>query len=368
MRFYLPTEIVSERNCLAVHGEKIKEYGKTCLIVTGRHSAKITGALDDLLSVLNKEGIKYIIYDKVEENPSIETVMEARELGVTNNAEFVIGVGGGSPLDAAKAIALMIENKEEDESILFQQVPLKHLPVVAIPTTAGTGSEATPYSILTIHKERTKRSISHRIFPVLALNDYSYLAFAKDELLINTAVDALSHLIESYLNTNADTYSKIFSQHGLLVWAASKEALFKRRFTDIDYNNLMNASTIAGMAISHTGTSLPHGLSYSVTYEKGISHGRAVGIFIPGFLRLYAINDKTSVDKVISILGFENIDDFENYLEHILGSVMIEEDLMLENVRVTLNNKAKMANYPFHAAEEQIRSSFLKSTLIEITD
>ena len=94
--------------------------------------------------VLDSCGIRHVLFDRVEENPSTDTIMEARDLGVKENADFVIGIGGGSPLDAAKAIALMIRNKDMDKSFLYETAEgAEALPVISVPTTCGTGSEAT---------------------------------------------------------------------------------------------------------------------------------------------------------------------------------------------------------------------------------
>lgn len=354
MRYYIPTEIFYETGCVKNHGKEISRLGSKCLIVTGRNSAKITGALNDILEVLENEKIERVIFDEIEENPSVETVMKVRKLGVDHKVDFVIGIGGGSPLDASKAIALMIKNQEKDEEALYKERNLESLPVVAIPTTAGTGSEVTPYAILTLHKERTKRSISHRIFPSLALVDYKYLQYANDSIIVNTAVDALAHLIESNLNTNADEYSKIFSEHGLMLWARVKECLIRKKFTDINYDNLMNASTIAGMAIAYTGTSLPHGFSYAVTYEDHVPHGKAVGIFLPGFLDIYQKNDARAVKRVLELLEFESVEKFSEYIFTLLGKVVISDELHKYNVKSILNNQGKMANYPFKINENEL--------------
>lgn len=126
------------------------------MIITGKHSSRSNGSLRCDRSP-EKENISYIIFDDIEENPSVETVMKARELGIREQVDFVIGIGGGSPLDASKAIALMIANPDVTEEVLYQSNPLPYLPVVCIPTTCGTGSEVTPYAILTLHKQRTKR-------------------------------------------------------------------------------------------------------------------------------------------------------------------------------------------------------------------
>lgn len=352
MLLFMPTKVYSEAECVNKHGVEMSSYGKKAMIVTGKYSSKKNGSLQDVETVLNETGISYIIFDEIEENPSIETVMKAREIGIQEAVDFVIGIGGGSPLDASKAIALMIANPDENEEVLYEAKKLDHLPVVCVPTTCGTGSEVTPYSILTIHKKRTKQSISHKIFPVMALLDAKYLKNMSKEGIVNTTVDALAHLVESYLNTNVNELNSIYSREGLRVWKKFKDSLLSNQISDEDYENMLHASMIAGIAISHTGTSLPHGLSYALTYEMGIPHGRAVGFFLGGFVEEY--QDKKAVKEVMELLGFDNVKTFQSYMTSLIGGVEIPETIIQMNAERLQENKAKLKNYPFAIEKEQL--------------
>ena len=352
MKLYMPTLVYSEKDCVKNHSKELASLGTKALIVTGRHSSRVNGSLDAAMAALSEHGVPYVVFDEIEENPSVETVMKARELGLEEQVDFVLGIGGGSPMDACKAIALMITNPQADESILYQSVELPCMPVAAIPTTAGTGSEVTPYAILTLHRERTKRSISHKIFPKLALMDPTYLKTASRSCLVNTAVDALSHLVESYLNTNANSLNHIYSGKGLAIWSEIKEQLLNNQLTDADYEKLMNASMLGGMAIAHTGTSLPHGMSYAITYELGIPHGKAVGIFLSGYVACY--KNQEDAEQVLKLLGFQSAEEFTQYLKTLLGDVCIDPDLLKRDVEDLLANQAKLANYPFEISFEEL--------------
>ena len=352
MLLYMPTKVYSENNCVKNHGKELASFGKKAMIVTGKHSARKNGSLQDVEDALKQENISYVIYDEIEENPSIETVMNARNIGLQEKIDFVIGIGGGSPLDASKAIALMIANPDETEEVLYEAKELSYLPVVCVPTTCGTGSEVTPYAILTIHKKRTKKSISHKIYPKLALLDAKYLKSMSREGIVNTCVDALAHLIESYLNTNSNELNRVYSREGLRMWAEFKEHLKENNITEDDYMKMLHASMVAGMAISHTGTSLPHGLSYPITYELGVPHGKAVGIFLGGYVENY--QDPCEVKEVLHILGFENAVSFHTYMRELLGMVEVSEELMKTNVQGLLANPTKLKNYPFAITEDEL--------------
>lgn len=352
MQLYMPTKVYSEKECVINHAKEIASLGKKAMLVTGKNSARKCGALQDVEDVLQQEKITYVIFNEIEENPSIETVMKARDFGVCEKVDFVIGIGGGSPLDAAKAIAMMIANPSLGEEVLYDSLELENLPIICVPTTCGTGSEVTPYAILTIHKQRTKKSISHRIYPNLALLDAKYLKSMSREGLVNTAVDALAHLLESFLNTNTNELNRIYSREGLSIWKEFKKRLLDDSLLEEDYVTMLHASMVAGMAITHTGTSLPHGLSYPVTYELGVPHGKAVGMFLGGFVEGY--QNKKEVAEVLRLLDFDSAEAFRKYIKELLGEVVVSEELMKENAQSLLANPAKLKNYPFEITEKEL--------------
>ena len=353
MFFEMPTTVYEEENCVLNHKSDLAALGTRAFIVTGKRSAELCGALDDVKSALESENISYAVFNEIEENPSVETIMKAKGRGLEEGCDFVIGIGGGSPLDAAKAIALMMKHENEGEEYLYTKGNSDSLPIAAIPTTCGTGSEATPYSILTLHKKRTKASISHRIFPRFALVDGKYLAAAPAHIVNNTAMDALGHLFESYINTNATDYSKMLVTAGLGIFQRSREVLEGiREASYADFKNLMNASTIAGMAISHTSTSIPHGLSYSLTYELGVPHGKAVGYFLAGYLKGADSEDR---NYVLKGAGFSSIDDFEEFYVKSCGILTPERSVIENGIEKLLPNRAKLKNCPYEVTEDVLK-------------
>ena len=348
MQLYTPTKVYSEENCVTAHSKDLRQLGHKAMIVTGRHSAVKTGAMADVLQALGDT--PYVVFDQIEENPSIETVMAARTVAMAEGVDFFIGIGGGSPMDAAKAIALMAANPQADESVLYTPKPLPHYPVACIPTTCGTGSEVTPYAILTRHAYKTNKSLSHKIFPALALLDAKYLKTMSRTGLVNTCVDALSHLLESYLNTNSNELNRIYSRQGLLLWAQFRDRLLADTLEDADYMRMLHASMVAGHAITHTGTSLPHGLSYPVTYTLGIPHGRAVGMFLGGFIESYG--NQTEAGEAVRLLGFENTSCFRSYMNRLLGTVDVPDTLLATAAENILGDPGKLKNYPFPITAE----------------
>ncbi len=363
MQFYIPTKVFIEDDCVASHKDIFKTYGKRAFIVTGRHSSKINGSLDDVTTILDEYAIPYEIFSDVEENPSVETVEKAAEQGKAFQADFVIGIGGGSPLDAAKAIALLINNPEETGEALTVLKDIKALPVLAVPTTCGTGSEVTGVSVLTYHKKQTKGSIPYRIYPEIALVDGKYLLSAKKSIVVSTSIDALCHSLESYLHAKADSYNRMFSSYGLRLWGEIKDLLHSPGPLDLaTAQKLMMVSTVAGMAIAHTGTSLPHAMSYRVTYKLGLAHGKACGLFLAAYLREYAKNDPDLVNEALSFLGFDDLDLFDAFIRSLMGPITVsEEDLTSFADTFLANDSSKLGTYPYEISPDAIREIFRTS-------
>jgi hypothetical protein len=222
----MPTKVFFGSGCVSENGAELKALGSRAMIVTGKHSSRINGSLAAVEQALQANGQTYVIFDEIEENPSVETVAVAAGIAVKEQVDFFVAVGGGSPMDASKAISLLAANPsaiDHAEERLYHPEPMQGYPVAAVPTTSGTGSEVTPYAILTRHDLHTKQSIAHKWFADLAFVDAGYLKTSSYENMVSTCVDALAHLIESYLNTNANAYNRIYSAEGLRIWGRAKE-------------------------------------------------------------------------------------------------------------------------------------------------
>ena len=382
MRFYVPTDIYVEKDCVKNHAKEMLAVGKRALIVTGHSSAKVNGSLNDVTEVLNNGGVAYQIFDEVEENPSTDTVGKGAQIARDFSADFIIGIGGGSAIDAAKAMALLIVNPglNADDLHKMPSHPLDHAPVVAVPTTCGTGSEATPVAIITNHKINLKKSIPHRIFPVLALVDGKYLASAKKQLIVNTAVDALAHMVESILNVHSNMLNRMCPEYGLKLWGECKEALIasvaanntaaqntSQKAAPIDaslYEKLMYTSTIAGMSIAMTSTAVPHGMSYDLTLSKGTPHGPAVGYFLAAYVEICQKKVPTDVEKILSLLGLKNVEEFAEILRKLIGTCTVTRELRNKFAAVMKVNRSKLDLVPGGITPEEVEFIYDKSLIV----
>ncbi|MGI6453380.1 MAG: iron-containing alcohol dehydrogenase family protein [Syntrophomonadaceae bacterium] len=304
-------------------GELASFSGQKALIVTGMGGSSYhNGALKDITKVLEQNSIKYSIFNKVETNPSIDTVKTGAKQARADEAELVIGVGGGSPLDAAKAIAVLAVNDINDEE--FFRGSFDHaLPIIAIPTTAGTGSEVTPYSVLTYPEIESKKSLANDlIYPIMAFIDPLYTITMSMQMSIDTAVDAYCHAVEGYLSPRSNPLCDILAQETLGI--LGKELRNMRLGKKLEINNRSNiqyAALLAGMVISHTSTSIPHALGYSLTYFKGIPHGRATGMILPAYMKfnLNCSSPNTRVKEVLAASGIRDINEFTSLIMGLVG-------------------------------------------------
>ncbi len=357
--FYMPTRVFFGRNVIAGHSKDLKKFGTKALIVTGKHSAKACGVYQDLCDALDKEKIGHVWFHEVEENPRVSTIMKARDFGLKEGADFVIGAGGGSPMDASKAIALMMKHEAEGKEYLYTAgCDNSTLPVVCVPTTCGTGSEVTAVSVLTNEEKQLKKSIPFKIFPDLALIDGKYLRYASAQVLGNTAFDALSHLYESWLNTSATPLSRMIAEDGMRQWKECLPCLLgEKEIAEEDYDNMMRAAMLGGMAIAHTGTSLPHGLSYALTYNLNVAHGKAVCYFMAGYLRQAK---KEDARYLLHLAGFSSLQDFRNKYQKCCGPLQIDKDTLIPVLERTCAeigaDPVKCQKAPFPADEETIRA------------
>ena len=344
-QYQMPVKVLFGAGCVAENRGLLASLGKKALIMTGRSSAKKNGSLADVTAALLAEGRAYLLFDRVEENPQAETIAQAVGLAREAGCDFVIGIGGGSPMDAAKAAALLLANPQRGTECFLQREELPRAPLALLPTTAGTGSEVTQYSIVTFPEKHTKMSIFHTLFADLAFVDAGYMAALPVEVTRNTAVDALTHLIEAYLSKKANFMSDQLAETGFSLFRDCLPCLRAGAFAAADRERLMLCSMLAGMTIAQAGTSLPHGLGYALTVDKGIPHGRANGILTPAYLACFG--DQTRVNRLLGLLGMESIAALAEFLQAVLRPR--EAFTAADVARYTaqfMENPAKMAAHP----------------------
>lgn len=331
--FFMPTKVVFGHDVVREAGASLA-LGNKALIVTGAASARLSGALDDVLAVLPGD---YVIFDKVENNPTIETVMKGGQVAREAGCDYVIAIGGGSPLDAAKVMAILAVNEIHPLDLYEKGWKNRALPIVAIPTTAGTGSEVTQYAVLTIVEEETKKGLGGPdLFPQVAFLDPKYTESLPLEVTIDTAVDALSHLIEGYLSKRATEASDLVALQGIALWGTTISSL---RIGKIDAETraaLLLASSLGGITIAQTGTALVHALGYPLTYFHGLPHGRANALLMSAYLEYTLKAAPDRVETVLELLQLTSVGDFGGLMQELfaeyVGKLQLDEKMLEDYV------------------------------------
>jgi alcohol dehydrogenase class IV len=374
-KYYMPTRVFMGNDCIVDNREALKSLGKKAMIVTGAHSAKINGSENDVKKALSMMGITYLVYDKVMSNPTISCAYEGAAIAKEYGVDFIVAIGGGSPMDAGKAIALLAAQEITEENLFSGVYENKILPMAFVPTTAGTGSEVTQYSILTNDKVQSKTSIaSDLLFPQVAFLDEKYTEGLPIITTVNTAIDALSHAIEGMLSVRAsvvsnalakDCIEKIVNSIPELQQALQVSSLGKSIKIPVlspeKREDLLYASFMAGMVIAQTGTTVVHAMGYSLTYFKDIDHGRANGLLLGEYLKLVYENNPDLAEKVLKVMKFTSVNQFIEMLDLLLGKKETISALeILEYSQKAVQTK-NMGNCVVRPTEEEVRKIFQAS-------
>jgi len=284
---YMPVKLITGADCVRQNAKALGQLGKTCLIVTGKHSAKACGALQDVTDTLTENGQNWLLFDEIGQNPELTDCMAAAEKAIAAGADFVLGIGGGSVLDAAKCIAVLAANPGLTQAQLYAfdwaNAPLK---IVAVGTTAGTGSEVTKVAVITTPDGRKKSFHHEAIFPVLALGDPRYTQSMSPMVTRSTMVDALAHCAESFFSRAANHISRVYAVEGIRLLLPVFRMMVENGGKDLDYDTrekLYCASIYGGLAINVTGTCFPHTMGYLLTETYGVPHGTACAVFQTDF-------------------------------------------------------------------------------------
>lgn len=336
MDFFNPVRIVSGRGCLRDFAN-INQFGKRCLIVTGKSSAKVSGALADAEALLSKAGISYQIFDEIEPNPLLDTVYAGGKTARDFGADFLIGIGGGSPLDAAKAVGIFATNPDMAPEEIFTAPRKDALPLLAVPTTAGTGSEVTPYSILTVPSIENKKSVAgDDLYPKVAFLDPDYTKSMPVSVTFSTGVDALSHAVEGFFMKKASLVSDALARTSIPLLAKGlRQAATAQSASDISDETremLLYGSALAGMVISRTGTGFVHSTGYMLTYYHDVPHGHANAYFLADFV---AFMEKASPERAREIYALCQVKNADELFALISSCDAMPLDMKLPSERLS---------------------------------
>lgn len=358
MNFYLPTRVITGTDCIRREAHRLASFGDRVLLVTGAHGAKTCGALDDVTAALESQHIRWALYDGIAQNPTVASCRQAADQAIACGARFILGIGGGSVLDAAKAIAVFAANPGMDQAGLYTlNWHRKPLPIVCVGTTAGTGSEVTAVSVLT-RADGTKKSITHdSLYPALSITDPAYTSGMSDYYTRSTAIDALAHCVESWFSRKANAISRCWAEEGIRTLLPPLQKIAAHgccALTEDDRTALYHGSLYGGLAISVTGTLFPHTVGYPLTELFGVPHGIACAFFLPDLVEHLRACEPALTDVFFHTCGCR-----EAELLRIAMAVMPACDVRMTPAQIAALNPRWENNRSLHNTPGQVDGAFV---------
>lgn len=281
--FTIPQNIKFGAGTLDLLPDLAKELGKSKgYIISGPHLNKI-GMVAKCRKALKNAGMESECFTETEGNPSTDTVVKATEGFKKSKADFIVAFGGGSPLDVAKAVAVLatyggnIVDYEGAGKVMGPVVPM-----IAIPTTAGTGSEVTAFSVITDHSRNYKLTVvSNYLLPAYVILDPDLIATVPANTAAACGIDAMVHALEAYISKAASPFSDIFAREALRLIGGSIRDYVADRSNPAAYESMMVGLLFAGIAFSHARLGNVHAMSHPVSAYFDVPHGVANAILLP---------------------------------------------------------------------------------------
>lgn len=302
--FYMPTSLKFGPGKVLKIGEIVKSYGKKALIVTGRNSTKKTGLLNKVIKCLKSEGIESFVFDKVTSNPLTTTAEEGVSFAKENDCQVVIALGGGSTMDSAKAIAFMVINEGDINEYIFGKPGIGALPIVAVTTTAGTGSEGDCLAVLTNPDSNNKKSLkSPFIYPKVSIVDPEIMTTLPKHIIAPTGIDVLCHAMEAYVAKNSNPMSEIMALKAIELVSENLVKVYENPKDVQAWSGMAYANTLGGMVIDASGVALAHGLEHPVSGLLDVTHGEGLAAIVITWMEYTYENSLDKFSNIAKALG-----------------------------------------------------------------
>ena len=312
MKFYLPTKIYKGRNCVVENKEQLL-LGTRAYIVTGRTSGKLSGALADVENILNSSNISYAICDRIGNNPTVEECFEAGKAANEFGADFIIGIGGGSSIDSAKAMSMVAANEGKCWDFISGAARMKNkpMPVVAITTTAGTGTEADQYFVIT--NEELNQKIGwggEKFFPTLSIVDPDLMMTVPPKYTAYQGFDALYHSIEGYIARVANPMSDMYALKAIELIGKYLPTAVKNGADEEARAAVAMANTLSGMVEATSSTTSEHAMEHSLSaFHPELTHGAGLIMISCAYHKHFAPHIADRYVDMARALGYRDTTD-----------------------------------------------------------
>ena len=288
--YFQPTEIRFGRGRIDDIGGVVARFGKRCLLVTVPSFPALDAAVERVKDSLGKAGVEAAHFDGVIPNPTTAVVTAGAETAREFRADVVLGFGGGSSMDTAKAVAVEATHEGTSWDYLFfrpTQPTEKTLPVVAVTTTSGTGSHVTQVAVVTKPEEKNKSALYHPLlYPRVSLVDPELMKTAPERITASTGFDVFAHAFESYINPGGSPYTDMLAAEAIRRTARYLPTAVREGDNLEARTHMAWADTLAGLCIANAGVTLPHGIGMAIggNYPH-VMHGEALAVVYPAILR-----------------------------------------------------------------------------------
>ncbi len=303
--FSIPQNIVFGKGSIGKLPELAQKLsGKHAFIISGPH-LKAMGTVQTCIDSLGKAGVTADEFTETEGNPSVETVDKATSAFLASKADFIVALGGGSPMDVAKAVGILAKyGGSITEYEGADKVPGEIIPLIAIPTTAGTGSEVTAFSVITDHSRDYKLTVfSYKLLPSYAILDPSLIMTAPPSVAASCGIDALIHALEAYLSTDASPFSEAMSEKAMELIGGNIRRYAANRTNEEAASAMLVGSLFAGIAFSWARLGNVHAMSHPVSAYFNVPHGVANAILLPTIVEYNMLADCGKYFKIYNYIS-----------------------------------------------------------------
>ncbi|MFJ5760645.1 iron-containing alcohol dehydrogenase [Neobacillus sp. NPDC093182] len=377
----LPTEIVFGKGIVASDlANKLLDLNVQKVLIVSDSGLKNLGIIDGIADSLRVGGVEPFIFAEVEPNPTMEAVHQGRKVYFQHNCTGIVAIGGGSSLDAAKAIAVASVNEGDVNQYGRGKKTIKGPlpPTIMIPTTAGTGSEVTNVAVITDTRQKRKFVLaSTYLIPTCAFVDPVMTYSLPPKLIAATGMDALVHSIESYVNNRAQPISDALALEAIKMLRKYLPKSYADPTNEEAKAQVLLASTIAGLSFSMSGTALVHSLSHPMTAWFEVPHGLANAIILPYVMEFNLIANYEKYAEVAYLFEEETrnlsvykaaeklVDHLKNFARKLdipenfnYLSEVIDEEVIEGLTRDAMDDRGTFPNNPRKPSKEEVRALY----------
>lgn len=356
--YYMPTRILFGKGQLNLLHQQKLPGSRALIVISAGQSMKKNGYLARLEEQLQKAGITYVLFDKILPNPLKDHVMEGAALAKAEECDFVIGLGGGSSIDSAKSIAVMATNEGDYWDYISggtgkgKPVPNAPLPIIAITTTAGTGTEADPWTVITNGEEKIGFGYD-KTFPVLSIVDPDLMMSIPSDLTAYQGFDALFHSTEGYLNNTANEMSDLYALKSISLIGKSLAAAVTEGSNEAARSDVALANTLAGIVESTSGCISEHSIEHAMSaYHYNLPHGAGlimISVAYYTFLANSGSCDERLIDmaKALGKIDADKPMDFVTALQGLQKACGVDQ-LKMSDYGIQREEISKIAENAYH--------------------